>query len=238
VEVEIGEAVEIGAAVRRADGSVEQVALGRIAVSAAADSRATREARIAICMATFDPDPTLLRRQIESIRAQTASDWMCVISDDFSSPDRYADVLAAVGEDERFTVSRAPERIGFYRNFERALSLAPRQAELIALCDQDDVWHPEKLATLRAAIGSAMLAYSDLRLVDAGGRVLRETFWHGRSNNHTNLASMLIANTVTGAASLMRREVVRRALPFPDSPGIEFHDHWLALVALACGELA
>jgi hypothetical protein len=48
---------------------------------------------------------------------------------------------------------------------------------------------------------------------------------------------MLVANTVTGAASLIRRDVVERALPFPDCPGIEFHDHWLALVALASGPL-
>jgi hypothetical protein len=49
---------------------------------------------------------------------------------------------------------------------------------------------------------------------------------------------MLIANTVTGAAALFRREVAELALPFPDTPGIEFHDHWIALVALASGELA
>ena len=87
------------------------------------------------------------------------------------------------------------------------------------------------------AIGSAPLVYSDQRLVDIGGRVLRDTMWVGRSNNRTNMASMLVANTVTGAASLIRRDVVERALPFPDCPGIEFHDHWLALVALASGRL-
>jgi glycosyltransferase involved in cell wall biosynthesis len=132
-------------------------------------------------------------------------------------------------------VSRSEQRIGFYRNFERVLRMTPPEAELIALCDQDDVWHPDKLAVLRRSLGDATLVYSDLRLVDRDGEVLRETLWRGRANNATNLASMLIANTVTGAAALFRREVAERALPFPDSPGIEFHDHWVALVALASG---
>ena len=49
---------------------------------------------------------------------------------------------------------------------------------------------------------------------------------------------MLIANTVTGAASLMRREVAEGALPFPEVPGEQYHDHWLGLVAMSLGEIA
>jgi glycosyltransferase involved in cell wall biosynthesis len=193
---------------------------------------------IAVCMATYRPDAELLRAQIDSIRKQTDADWTCVISDDFSEPERYEQILEIVGDDPRFAVSRAPKWLGFYRNFERALMLAPPEAPLVALSDQDDVWHPDKLATLRAAIGSAALVYSDQRLTDPDGRVLRDTMWVGRFNNRTNLASMLVANTVTGAAMLIRRDVVERALPFPECPGMQFHDHWLALVALASGRLA
>jgi glycosyltransferase involved in cell wall biosynthesis len=199
---------------------------------------AASDEEIAICMATFDPDPQLLAAQLDSIRTQTDAGWHCVISDDCSRPEAYSRLQELVGDDKRFTLSRSEERIGFYRNFERALRLVPARAGLVALCDQDDVWHPDKLAVLRSALGSAMLVYSDQRLVDRAGRLLRGTMWRGRANNWTNLSSLLIANTVTGAASLMRREVANRALPFPDSPGIEFHDQWIALVALACGELA
>ena len=229
----------------------DPVLVGRIPVNTAASTaqlpphgaadpaeRADGDPLVAICMATFDPDPEMLAAQLQSIRAQADPRWCCVISDDCSSPERFAGLVRLVGDDERFTVSRSQERIGFYRNFERALMLAPADAPLLALCDQDDVWHPDKLGVLRGSLGSAMLVYSDQRLVDEQGRLLRETMWRGRANNWTNLGSLLIANTVTGAAAMMRREVAERALPFPDSPGIEFHDHWLALVALASGELA
>ena len=36
----------------------------------------------------------------------------------------------------------------------------------------------------------------------------------------------------------MRREVVERALPFPDVPSEQYHDHWLGLVALSMGDVA
>src|SRR5205085_12316687 len=119
---------------------------------------------IAVCMATFDPDPDLFRTQIDSLRAQTCERWTCVISDDGSSPERFALIADTVGGDPRFVVSRSPRRQKFYRNFERALRMAPAEAELLALCDQDDRWYPDKLEVLREALGSALLVYSDQRL--------------------------------------------------------------------------
>ena len=51
---------------------------------------------VAICMATFDPPAALLERQIESIRAQSHRDWVCIISDDASDPGRFAALEAMV----------------------------------------------------------------------------------------------------------------------------------------------
>jgi Glycosyl transferase family 2 len=193
---------------------------------------------IAICMATFEPDEGLFRAQIESLRAQTDQNWICMISDDASAPEHFEKIVRVVGDDPRFAISRSPTRLSPYRNFERALEMAPEGVGLIALCDQDDRWYPDKLRTLRNEIGEAVLVYSDMRLVEADGRVLRETMWQGRRNNHEDLVSMLVANTITGAATMFRRELLELALPFPDTPGFQFHDHWLAVMALACGRLA
>ncbi len=68
--------------------------------------------------------------------------------------------------DPRFVLSPSPERLGFYRNFERAMSMAPAAADFVTLCDQDDSWHPDKLERLIAGIGGAQLAYSDARVVN------------------------------------------------------------------------
>ena len=170
---------------------------------------------MAVCMATFNPPPELLRRQLDSIRAQTHRNWVCVISDDCSSPESFAALEEAVADDPRFVVSRSPERLHFYRNFERALGLAPAGADFVAMADQDDAWHPDKLETLLAEIGGAQLVYSDARIIDREGELISDTYWSIRRPNHENLLSLLMANSVTGAASLFRRDLLdlRAALP-------------------------
>jgi glycosyltransferase involved in cell wall biosynthesis len=193
---------------------------------------------IAVCMATFEPDLSLFAVQVQSLRDQTDERWICLISDDCSSDQRFEQIQEVVGGDRRFAVARADHRLGFYGNFERALSMVPPEAELVALCDQDDRWYPEKLAVLRRSLGRSVLVYSDQRLVAADGALLRDSLWRGRRNNHDNLASMLVANTITGAATLFRRDLLEVALPFPDTPGFQFHDHWLAVAALAAGDVA
>jgi glycosyl transferase family 2 len=235
-----GDEVRIDAEVRLSGGDRTVVPLTRIEIRAPQDTapEAPVPGLIAVCMATFEPDRALFDAQISSLREQTDSNWICVISDDCSAPEHVERIERAVAGDDRFTVVRGERRLGFYRNFERAIALAPPEAELLALCDQDDVWFPDKLAELRDALGVAGLVYSDQRLVDADGRVLRDTLWDGRRNNHTDLASLLVANSVTGAATLFRREIARLALPFPETPGLQFHDHWLGLVALAAGDVA
>jgi glycosyltransferase involved in cell wall biosynthesis len=238
--------IELGLSALVAGGGREVARLGTVAIVEREAPPPTRakpeqpegEPLIAVCMGTFDPDPKLFNQQVESLRAQTDRRWICLISDDHSSPEAYERIRATVRDDPRFAVGRAPARGGFYRNFERTLGLVPAEAELVALCDQDDRWDPEKLEVLRRELGSAALVYSDQRLVDIDGHVLRDTMWRGRRNNHTDLTSMLVANTITGAATLFRRELVDPLLPFPDMPGWQFHDHWLALVALASGEVS
>jgi glycosyltransferase involved in cell wall biosynthesis len=237
--------VEVAVAARLATGVELTCPLGEIEIVARtpAPALAARPARpgsglIAVCLATFEPDLALFEAQLESLRAQTDDGWICVISDDGSSPAHIEQITRAVGDDPRFAISHSETRRGFYRNFERALEMVPPEADLIALCDQDDRWDPDKLQVLRRCLGDAVLVYSDLRLVDAQGVVLRHTLWRGRANNHDNLASMLVANTITGAAMLCRRELMEIALPFPDTPGFQFHDHWLAVAALAAGEIA
>jgi glycosyltransferase involved in cell wall biosynthesis len=227
-----------------ADGSEAIVELGRIPIESAPDPVAVAwrpddvGPRVAICLASYNPPSDLFARQLDSIRAQTHRNWVCVISDDCSSAERYQEILERTAGDERFIVSRSPKRLGFYGNFERALALAPADCRFVAMADQDDAWYPEKLATLIGALGSAQLVYSDARVVGRSGEVISETWWSRRRNNHSSLLSVLVANSVTGAASLMRREVLDDALPFPPAQFAHYHDHWIGLVALALGEIA
>jgi glycosyltransferase involved in cell wall biosynthesis len=244
IGADTGATCELAIRARLEDGRVIDAPLGRLervelerplALDAApADGEGPL---VAVCMATYEPPMALFRRQISSIRDQTHQRWVCVISDDCSSPERFAEIEAEIADDPRFRLSRAPRRLGFYRNFERALSLAPADCEYVALADQDDRWYPEKLRVLLDEIGPAQLIYSDARVIDEHGAVRSESYWVRRRNNHSDLLSVLVANSITGAASLLRADLLERALPFPPAQFAHFHDHWLGLVALARGEI-
>ena len=92
-------------------------------------------------MATYNPDPELFRVQVE---VDSFSD---VLELDVPRKRRllragaFREIEEAIGDDARFVISRAERNQGFYRNFERALTLAPAEAELVALSDHDDRWY-------------------------------------------------------------------------------------------------
>lgn len=198
-----------------------------------------RNPRVAICMATFNPPMDQFEQQIRSIRAQTHTNWICIINDDCSLPDIHRRMCALVGDDPQFVLQRNPRRLGFYHNFEACLRRVDDDVDFVALADQDDRWFPDKIATLIEAMSpGTRLAYSDMRIVSVDGRVIQSSFWLHRRNNHTDLSDLLLANTVTGAASLFERSLLDLVLPFPVNVRYAYHDHWIACMALATGEIA
>lgn len=195
---------------------------------------------ITVCMATFEPALDLFERQFESIHRQTYRDFTCIVSDDCSSPAVADAIERRCAEDHRFRFIRNADRLGYYLNFERCLAQVSRDATFVALSDQDDVWHSDKLQALVRAMQTdrVKLAYADMTIVTSDGEVIAPSYWTDRPNNFTDLGSLLLTNSVTGAASLFRRELLEFVLPFPRAPGPVFHDHWIACVALTVGEIA
>jgi glycosyltransferase involved in cell wall biosynthesis len=235
-----------GLEVRLVGGATQRAELARIRLTPNVDPGAAPpivtngagEPLVAICMATYNPPAHLFERQIESIRTQTHRNWICIITDDGSPPEAFARITALTAGDPRFHVYRNPSRLGFYHNFQRGLSLVPEPAEFVALADHDDDWRPEKLATLLAAFDAeTTLVYSDMRVVTAEGECLSDTFWTTRGNNHTDIISLLLANTLTGAAAMFRRPLLGQLLPFPPRAGDLYHDQWLGCVAMALGKV-
>jgi hypothetical protein len=228
--------LELGVRARLQGGGERVAELARIAVAEPLEP-VPGAPLVAICMAAFEPPLELFRGQVESIRAQTLTDWICIVSDDCSDPERFAEMRQLLDGDLRFVLSRSDRRRGFYHNFERALELAPAGARYVALADQDDIWDPDKLETLVREIGDAQLVYSDQRIVSPDGELIAGSYWEQRANNHSRMLSLLVANCVTGAASLFRRELLADALPLPPGQFMHYHDHWIAVTALALGEI-
>lgn len=194
--------------------------------------------RIAICMATYNPTQSWFIEQINSIKAQTHRNWVCIITDDSPMEEIHQQIRQVVADDPRFYVFKNATRRGSYYNFEEALRRVPIDADFIAFSDQDDIWYPDKLETLLAKFDTeTQLVYSDMNLVSSDGQLVSKTFWLGRRNNYTNRYTLMFSNTVTGAASMFRASLLQDILPFPEQIGEQYHDHWVALVAAMHGVL-
>lgn len=101
---------------------------------------------IGILLATYNGE-RFLRQQLESIAQQTHPHWVVYASDDGSS-DATLSILktyAQVWGPDKLVIRRGAQQ-GLCANF-MSMVLDPLiQADCYALCDQDDVWLPEKLS--------------------------------------------------------------------------------------------
>lgn len=190
-----------------------------------------------IVMATHNPDPRLLRRQVESLRAQTVPDWRALVFDDASRDSGVVrEILAGDG---RFELLPPRAHLGHYAAFEHVLDAAADGDRPVFFCDQDDFWHPDNLGVLLPVLeAGADAVFSGMRVVDASGGLVRERFL-SREPDEVALrpASLLLMNCVSGASLAVSPRTVRAALPFPAPDARGWHDQWLAAVAARLGKL-
>ncbi|CUH36760.1 putative glycosyl transferase [Jannaschia seosinensis] len=112
----------------------------------------TNEVVVVLCTHNGAP---WLRAQLDSIAAQTLPPARVIVSDD-GSTDATRDVVRNFAGDWTGEVElHAGPGTGFAANFLSVLARVPETGDLVALSDQDDVWHPDKLARARAAVASA-----------------------------------------------------------------------------------
>lgn len=202
--------------------------------------------RIHILLASYQ-GARFMARQLASIKAQSDLDWRLLVRDDGSEDETPALLRAAAAADPRIRVlDDTAGRLGSSGNFFRLMRAALDEgARYFALSDQDDVWHVDKLAVLRAAMLKAetadcanalrpCLIYSDLRWIDSRERDLASSHFGASCGampdaDHRWLLAM---NLIPGCAMLGNRALLERAVLRTD---VAHHDWWLALIAAATG---
>ena len=84
---------------------------------------------------------------VESLRNQTAQNWICIMVDDGSSDGGPALLAALVADDPRFLlISNTLPKIGSGPASARNCGLSHVQTKYTAFCDVDDRWLPSKLS--------------------------------------------------------------------------------------------
>ena len=109
---------------------------------------------ISILMAVYNAEGTL-QDAVESILNQTYQNWQFIICDDCST-DATSSIVAefsAKNPDISVIFSVNPSPLGIDKNFEHAISLA--SGDIIFLCDQDDVWLPDRIKVMSAPFANS-----------------------------------------------------------------------------------
>lgn len=111
---------------------------------------------------------------IESVLAQTLSDFLLAIYDDGSTDGSYERSLDWAARDPRVSVWRGERRLGPSGSSAAAATLA--DTEFVARMDADDICAPDRLAYQFAAMRDnpdAVLIGSTFEMIDGQGRVIR-----------------------------------------------------------------
>lgn len=175
-----------------------------------------------------------LQEQLDSLLAQTHIHWSLWISDD-GSDDGTRELL------QEFE-ARYPARVamiidgpgrGAAANFLHLLRHPALPEGLVALCDQDDVWLPDKLSLAVAELAET----SDKPAVWAARYIIADTdLKSGRPSSlwrsPPSLANAVVQNILSGH-TLTLNGAALRLLRQGDMPEVPHHDWWIYLLMTA-----
>lgn len=193
---------------------------------------------ISIALCTCNGED-FLPAQLNSLLGQTHLPKELVVCDD-ASEDATVSILEAFTARAPFPVRlyHNEDRIGIGANFNRVIGLC--SGDVIALCDQDDVWMPEKLTRLMEAFAvGAEWVCCDAKVVGATLHPFGYSLWErvNFSQREKGLArqgrwfEVLLKHCVVAGATLaFKSELRNRLLPIP----ADWHyDAWLTTMLAA-----
>ncbi len=191
---------------------------------------------IGVALTTYNGEQ-FLARQLDSILSQSLRPDMIVAVDDGSHDGTLKILSTYAQKNPTLKVFQNPSNLGYIKNFAKAIGLC--RTDFVALSDQDDIWHPEKLARCVGALQQnpgAGLCYHNTGLMDTGDKHIDLTLWD-LSEWHFPLTKKQVQSRVAdrrgpvpGFALVMHRELVDLLAPVPGSQYCG-HDWWINALA-------
>ena len=203
--------------------------------------------KTAVLLASFNGSahlPALL----DSLRSQTDPGFTVLVQDDGSADGTQQLLNEVSAQDNRFAFGDEQGKgLGAAGNFLSLIRQA--DADCILLCDQDDIWEPEKIAVLKQALldlekqhgsNTPMLVHSDCSLIGRNGEKIADSFFHhqGWDPAALTLPRLLVQNNVTGCTLIMNRALRDLTAARAVSGDLFMHDWFIALTAAAFGRIA
>lgn len=196
---------------------------------------------IEILLATYQGEQ-FIAEQIESILAQSYSEWTLLIHDDGSNDGtiEIAKKYALAHPSKINFIQDGVRTGGAKNNFSHLLSKS--SSDYVMFCDQDDVWMPDKIEISFAQLTKAerefgkdtpIGVFSDYWIVDSKLNTISESGWKSQQNGaelSANIRMLAVRNCITGCTMMINRAALSVALPIPDAAVM--HDWWIGLAIL------
>lgn len=190
---------------------------------------------IVVVMSTYNGAEHLVE-QLDSVLSQDVGSLSVLVRDD-GSTDGTVGILEGYERAGSIELVRG-ENLGVVGSFLDLISRAPADADFIALADQDDVWHPDKLSRALEVLAKKDPAVPQLYCAEY---MFCDAEMRPQGRSHLNrigvsFPTMLYENMVSGNTTVINRTLA--GLVVAAGPeGVYCHDWWLALLATAVGEL-
>ena len=186
---------------------------------------------------------------LASLAAQTDPDFSVLMQDDGSEDSTPSLLREQCNLDPRFSFGNEQGRhLGAAGNF-CSLIRQCKDATRIMLCDQDDIWEPEKVARLKAAMYSMetrwgadtpLLVHSDCSLISEDGEPIGASFFRhqGWDPQAVSLPPLLVQNNVTGCTLIMNEPLRSLVAGHARAKDLFMHDWFIALTAASFGHIS
>ena len=201
---------------------------------------------VTILLASYNGEK-FLPEMIDSVLNQDYENIRLVLSDD-NSKDSSLEILEKYAKEnpERVIHYRSGQRFGCAQKHFMHLLMNFYDSDYIMFCDQDDVWHKnkvritlEKMKELEQEQAIPVLIHTDLRVVDGELKEISPSFCKhsGLSGDRVELNNLLVQNVVTGCTVMINRALAELGVKHEITDAVMMHDWWLALIASAFGKI-
>lgn len=193
---------------------------------------------VSIALAVYNGEK-YLPQLLESLTKQSYTNVELIVLND-ASTDNSEEIIKNFKPNFSVKYYSNNHNIGVVPTFKKLLSFC--NSEYVAFCDQDDIWHPNKIELSISTILEQknlkipIAVFSDLTMMNVDGKIIDKSFLkhHKIYPNSTSFKNILSNNIVTGCSLLINNEMKRELLLMPEK--VLMHDYWVALIAYSFGK--
>ena len=200
---------------------------------------------ITILLPTYNGEK-YLSALLDSLLAQTFTNFIIWVQDDVSTDSTWEILQGYQARfPDKFRITRSNANSGSAKDNFLDLMTTVRN-DYLMLCDQDDIWLPDKIEKTMIKMkalevcypGTPLLVHTDLCVVDQHLNIINPSYrlFTKRDYNRMAFRQVLNLNNVSGCTAMYNRALSELLITPPKH--CVMHDWWLQLLAVSFGKVA